>query len=125
MALTSKSNFKIGSKEFAPQSIKPSFDSLASEDSGRTDDGVMHIEWVKPKLRKYEIQMPPCTSAQAYEILSLVQGKDYNITVWDISTNQEQTIHCYTSNSSADCYSGILHDGFWKGISFSAIELGD
>lgn len=28
---------------FAPKSLKPTIDSLATADSGRSDDGVMHI----------------------------------------------------------------------------------
>lgn len=43
MALTDKGRFKIGNTEFKAKAIRLSFDSLASEDSGRTDDGVMHI----------------------------------------------------------------------------------
>lgn len=43
MALSNKGNFIIDGIEFKAQSIRPSFDSLATEDSGRTDDGVMHI----------------------------------------------------------------------------------
>lgn len=52
MALSNKGNFIIGGVEFKAKAIKPSFDSLATEDSGRTDDGVMHITWIKSKLRK-------------------------------------------------------------------------
>lgn len=124
MALSGKGYFKIGSTEFLAKSIKPSFDSLATEDSGRTDDGVMHISWVKPKLRKWQIEMPPCTSDECYRLLNLVQGKQYLITIWDISTNSEQSVPVYTSNSEAECYSGILYNGLWQGLSFSAIEIG-
>jgi len=63
--LPTKGHFKIGSTTFIAKSIKPSFESLASEDSGRTDDGKMHISWIKPKLRKWEIEMPPCSSQEA------------------------------------------------------------
>jgi len=125
MALTSKGHFKIGNAEFLAKSIKPSFDSLASENSGRTDDGIMHIYWVKRALRKWDIEMPPCTSSEASAILSLVQGQDYNITLWDIRSNSEQTVHVYTSNSNAECYSGVIMNGLYQGLSFSAIELGD
>lgn len=132
MPLTSKGHFQIGSSsamtnaaEFLAKSIKPSFDSLASENSGRTDDGIMHITWIKNNLRKWEIEMPPCTSSEASAILSLVQGQKYYIKIWDIKTNSEVTVHVYTSNSSAECYSGVVMNGLYQGLSFSAIELGD
>ena len=112
MSLTSKGHFKIGTSEYLAKTITPSFDSLASDDSGRTDDGVMHITWVKSKLRKWEIEMPPCSSAD-YAILNAVQGKTYDMTIWDISTNSEQLVHCYTSSAKGSCYSGIIHNGLW------------
>ena len=125
MALHNKGNFIIGGTEFKAKAITLSFDSLATEDSGRTDDGVMHITWIKNKLRKWEIEMPPCTAQEAYNILSRVQGQLYNITIWDISSNSEVTVHVYTSNSAGDCYSGVLYNGLYQGVKFSAIELGD
>lgn len=125
MALSNKGNFIIDNMEYKPKSIKLSFESLASEDSGRTEDGVMHISWIKQKLRKWEIEMPPCTSSQASSILSKVQGQTYYITIFDASTNSEVTVHVYTSTSSGECYSGVLMNGLYTGITFNAIELGD
>lgn len=43
MALTSKGHFKVNGQEFLAKSIKIGFESLASDNSGRTDDGVMRI----------------------------------------------------------------------------------
>ena len=72
MALTSTGHFKIGDKEFKAKSLKVGFESLNSEDSGRTDDGVMRLSWVFRRIRKVEIEMPPITSAEVAELLSLV-----------------------------------------------------
>lgn len=69
--------------------------------------------------------MPPCTAYDAYRIINAVQGKLYNLTIWDISTNSEVTVHVYTSNAEGDCYSGVLYNGLYQGVRFSAIELGD
>lgn len=125
MALTNKGCFKINNHEYVAKSIKQTFESLASEDSGRTDDGVMHITWVKSRLRKWEIEMPPCTASDAYSLLYWVQGETYYITIYDVSSDSEVTVHVYTSNSNADCYSGVIQNGLYTGLTFSAIELGD
>lgn len=122
MALTAKGNFIIDGVEFTPKSLKVGFESLASEDSGRTDDGTMHVNWILSRIRKIEIEMPPCSAAEATNILSKVQGRIYNITYFDPLANSELTKEVYTSNSAADCYSGIIRNGLWQGISFSAIE---
>lgn len=122
MALTAKGNFIIDGVEFEPKSLKVGFESLASEDSGRTDDGTMHVNWILSRIRKIEIEMPPCSAAEANAILSRVQGRIYSITYFDPLANSELTKEVYTSNSAADCYSGIIRNGLWQGISFSAIE---
>lgn len=124
MALANKGEIIInGSHRFTPKSLKPNFESLAAANSGRTDDGTIHIYWVLRKIRKLEIEMPPCSSSEASAILNLVQGKEYTITYWDILDNAEKTISVYTSTSSADCYSGIIRNGLWQGLSFNAIEI--
>ena len=124
MALTSKGAIQIGTKTFIPASITPSYESLASADSGRTDDGVMRISWVLDRVRKLEITMPPMTSQDLSSLVSLVQGKEYKMTFFDALTNQELERKFYTSNSSADMYSGILRNGLWQNVSFNAIEVG-
>lgn len=122
MALTSKAHFKINGVEYKAQSLKVNFESLASEDSGRTDDGVMHINWVLSKIRKVEIKIAPTKNPSA--ILSAVQGKTYSLTYFDPLANSEKTIQAYTSNSAADLYSGVLFNGLWQDVGFNAIELG-
>lgn len=124
MALTTKGHFKIGNNEFAAKSIKVNFESLASDDSGRTNDGVMHIYWVLRKIRKIEIELPPTKDlGKLSTLFALVQGQEYNLTYWDPLDNAEKTIKVYTSTSSADMYNGILYNGMWQGVSFNAIEL--
>ena len=77
MALTSKGHFQVNGTEYKAQSIKVNLESLASEDSGRTDDGVIHINWVLKKIRKVEIQVAPSTTANIAPLLSAVQGQTY------------------------------------------------
>jgi hypothetical protein len=123
MALTSKGHFKVNGKEFAAKAIKVGFESLSGSDSGRTEDGVMHINWIFRRIRKVEITMPPCTSEEVSELLSLVQGQEYSLTYFDPLENKEKMIGVYTSTTAADMYSGIIRNGLWQGVSFNAIEM--
>ena len=124
MALTSKGHFKVNGTEYLAKSIKVDLESLASEDSGRTDDGVMHINWVLKKIRKVFIEMPPSITADIAPLLSAVQGQTYSLTYFDPLANAEKTITAYTSTSSSELYSGILYNGLWQGTQFNAIEVG-
>jgi len=123
MALTSKGCFKVGNTEYKPKSLKITYDSLATSNSGRADDGTMKITWVRKNIRKVEIEMPPMTISAASALLSSVSGQIYNITIHDLRTNAEATFQVYTSNSQGDCYSGVLHNGLYQGVQFSAIEV--
>ena len=95
--LTSKGHCKIGSQEFAAKNIKVGFESLAGSDSGRTEDGIMHINWIYRRIRKVEIEMPPITAEEVSRLLSLVQGKEYSLTYFDPIDNNYKQIGVYTS----------------------------
>ena len=124
MALTTQGHFKINDdKEFVAKSLKVNYESLSGEDSGRTDDGVMRINWIFRRIRKVEIEMPPMKSSDLSKLLSLVQGQEYYLTYYDPLDNVERRAKVYTSNSKTDLYSGIVMNGLWQGVSFNAIEL--
>lgn len=99
------------------------FDSLATEDSGRSVDGEMHIQWILSRARKLEIQLPPCTFAFFSAVVNKVMGRKYYVTYIDPLTNSEMTIHVYTSNGKGNLYSGVIRNGLIQGASFNAIEL--
>ena len=124
MALTSKGHFQVNGTEYLAKSIKVDLESLVSEDSGRTDDGVMHINWVLKKIRKVFIEMPPSITADIAPLLSAVQGQTYSLTYFDPLDNAEKTITAYTSKGSSSLYSGVLYNGLWQGTQFNAIEVG-
>ena len=124
MALTSKGHFKVNGTEYLAKSIKVDLESLASEDSGRTDDGVMHINWILKKIRKVQIELPPSTADVFAPLLAAVQGQTYSLTYFDPLDNAEKTITAYTSKGSSSLYSGVLYNGLWQGIQFNAIQVG-
>lgn len=123
MALTSKGCFKIGSTEYKPKSLKVTYDSLATSNSGRSDNGTMKITWVRKNIRKVEIEMPPMTLSALSSLLTAVSGNTYTITIHDPKSNAEASFSVYTSNTQGECYSGVLHNGLYKGVQFSAIEV--
>ena len=123
MALSSKGNFKIGSTEYSPKGLKVTYDSLATANSGRSDNGTMVINWVRQNIRKLEITMPPMKMAELSALLTAVSGQKYNMTFHDPRTNAEVTVQMYTSNAEGECYSGVLHNGLYQGVQFSAIEV--
>lgn len=124
MALSNKGCFMINGVEYVAKSLTTNYESLVSEESGRTLDGVMHVYWVKRRVRKISIELPPTADrADIAALLYSVQGQEYDLTYWDAINNTETTIRVYTSNSKSDFYSGVLYNGVYQGITFNAIEL--
>lgn len=124
MNLSNKGNIIINDElEVSPKSLLCNFESLASDNSGRTLDGVMHIYWVFNKIRKLEIELAPSTADVLAQVFSRVQGQEYYITYWDVLENAQKKIRVYTSNSSVDCYNGIVRNGLYRGAKFNAIEI--
>lgn len=96
-------------------------DSLVGPGSGRTDDGIMHIDWIRPNIRKVYIKYSVLTDAEIANILGKVQGKEYTLTYKDPILGIH-TIDCYTSNSNALLYSAVLYNGLWRNVTFNCIE---
>lgn len=123
MTLTSKGHFMINGEEFAASNIKVNYTSLTSDDSGKTADGVTHLYYIFRKVHKIQITLPPCSAEEVSKVFSRVQGQTYSLTFYDVLSNSEKTINCYTSTSTATSYSGVILNGIWNGVSFTALEL--
>lgn len=115
-------NVVAGEVEFPLQKLVVEFESLAYPDSGRTDDGEMHVAFICERIRKLKCTLPPMTQSQVSKALDAVLGKKYFIDYVD-PIHGLHTIKVYTSAGSAELYNARLHGGLWTGITFNAIEL--
>lgn len=100
---------------------KIQYDSLASSESGRTEDGVMHIGWVRRKIAKINLVYPAMTKAEALHLLNILQGKEFNFTYPD-PVFGARTISAYASNSSYDFHTDAVYGGILTNVSINVIE---
>ena len=77
-------------------------DSLANEESGRTDDGVMHITWVRTSYLKWEFTYQGLTADEYNYMRNLLQGKTF--TFHGLWGGVPVTRQCYCSNNSKSVY---------------------
>lgn len=122
MALT-KGKIKINNIEYDVKSCKVEITGLEADDSGRTDDGVYHYNYIYNRGRKITIQLVPTTQATVAALLNAVAGKTYNLTYYDPIAG-EKTIQAHTKSTSGSLYSGVLLNGLWSGVSFKAEQIG-
>ena len=122
MALT-KGKIKINNIEYDVKSCKVEIAGLEADDSGRTDDGVYHYNYIYNRGRKITIQRVPATQETVAALLNAVAGKTYNLTYYDPIAG-EKTIQAHTKSTSGSLYSGVLLNGLWSGVSFKAEQIG-
>ena len=111
-----------GSHLYIPSNgIRVEHSNLAGSSSGRTEDGIMHIDWVRRDIRKVNLQWKVLTGTELNYILGLMQGKEFTLTFKDRGI--VQTMSAYSSESSYTYYSAALGEDIYTDVSINAIEM--
>jgi hypothetical protein len=101
--------------------IKVEHSNLAGSSSSRTEDGVMHVDWVRRDIRKVHLQWQVLTGSELNYILGLMQGQEFTLTFKDRGV--VQTMFAYSSKSSYTYYSAALGEDIYTDVSINAIEM--
>lgn len=97
-------------------------DSLANENSGRTDDGKMHITWVRTSIHKWSFTYQGLTAGELQYMQNLLQGKTFSFT--GLFHGQSITKTCYCSNNSASVYMHkVGGKSLYTDVTFHIIEM--
>ncbi len=101
--------------------IQVSHTNLAGSSSGRTEDGKMHIDWIRRDIRKVHLQWKVLTGSEMDYVMGLMQGKEFTLTFKD--RGKVQTMKAYSSESSYNYYSAALGEDIYTDVSINAIEM--
>ena len=121
--LDTKGEWKVGSSPlYVPSAgIQVEHTNLAGSSSGRTEDGIMHIDWIRRDIRKVHLRWKVLTARELNYILGLMQGKEFTLTFKD--RGSVQTMNAYSSESSYTYYSAALGEDIYTDVSINAIEM--
>ncbi len=96
--------------------------SLASSESGRTEDGKMHITWIRRDMIKIKLKYTAMTGAELKWLLERVQGKEFELTYVDCG--DVKTVSAYCSGCNYSFYTAALNpDGIYRDVSVNFIEI--
>ena len=95
--------------------------NLAGSSSGRTEDGIMHIDWIRRDIRKVHLKWSVLTASELDYILNLMQGKEFVLTFKDRGV--VQTMNAYSSESTYTYYSAAFDNDLYTDVSINAIEM--
>lgn len=97
---------------------------IATAESGRSDDGVNHIEFVRVGIRKVEIKYSALTEKQLAYMLDLLYEHPADMTLtYPDPQSGITTIHCYPGGDGDDLYSYLLYGGLCRNFHVNLIEL--
>lgn len=122
----SKQYFVDGQPLYEPDAdggVQMEWNSIASAGSGRTQDGVMHIEWVISRIPKAKFTYKAVTLEQIAYMNALVQGKTFMFTCPKEDGTLE-TFEAYCSTSNGSNYSSYFYNGLYRDFKFDIIGTG-
>ena len=112
-----------GNPIYVPTSVTIENDNIVSSDSGRTESGLMYINWVRPTVRKIKLTYSDITGMEVAEMHNLMQGKEFRFTYYD---NGIQTISAYAGKDSytqSDLSKFAKEGGLYKDFTIDVIEM--
>lgn len=99
-------------------------ESIQSSDTGRTEDGVMHIDWVRTNMIKTGLNWKYLTGKEVKYLEDLMQGKEFTLTYFD--KGYVCTASVYVSTFTYKKESDVLYEedgGLYSNISANGIEI--
>lgn len=118
----SENRWKVGDKPIYEPSAGVSIqhENIAGSSSGRTEDGVIHIDWVRRDVRKIGLKWSAMTEDELNYIIDLMQGKEYQFTFPD--RGKQYTIEAYSSNCNYTMHTYALSGVLYTDVSINVIE---
>lgn len=112
----------VGSSHiYIPSECTVKHSNVAGSSSGRGEDGVMYIDWVRTDVRKVYLTYKALSGAEVSYMESLMQGKEFTFTYMDNGTTV--TISAYAAESSYEQYSYSSGTQIYKNFTINVIEL--
>jgi hypothetical protein len=98
--------------------------NITGASTGRSEDGIMRIDWVRRDVRKVFLRYAVMTKAELSAMMDLLQGKEFVFTFRDQGTTQTMNAYVgeskYKSYNYSEAYDG---DEIYTDVEINVIEL--
>lgn len=95
--------------------------NVTGSSTGRDESGVMHIDWVRPDVRKVYLTYKAITGTELGWLMGLMQGKEFTFTF--LEDDAVYTMNAYVGECSYEAYSNALGDKIYTNFSINVIEM--
>lgn len=77
--------------------------NVTGSSTGRSEDGVMRIDWIRRDVRKVFLKYKLMTASELNTLFALTQGKEFKFKFFD--KGSVQTMYAYVGETSYELYS--------------------
>lgn len=97
--------------------------NVVGADSGRSEDGIMRIDWVRRDVRKVYLTYKAMSAHELAYMIGLLQGKEFTFKFLD--QGSVQTMNAYVGESSYQFYthSSLYDEAIYTDVEIHVIEL--
>lgn len=97
--------------------------NVAGASTGRSEDGIMRIDWVRRDVRKVFLVYNAMSAHELAYTMNLLQGKEFTFKFMD--QGSVQTISAYVGESTYNFYteSSLYDEGIYVDVEIHVIEL--
>ena len=91
--------------------------------SGRSEDGVMHIDWLRRDVRKVYLKYNAITKTELAYMMSKMQGKEFTFKFLDQGAVQSMDAYVGESSYEFYSYSSAYDEAVYVNFEIHVIEL--
>lgn len=104
------------------KSMKPSYETLVSDKSGRNANGDTVIDVINKKV-KLAVTFRVMDNKEMAKLLSAIENYVIDVTYRDSKINANKTIQCYTGTPEPDYYCILPNKVLYKEMGLNFIQL--
>lgn len=97
--------------------------NVVGASSGRSEDGIMRIDWVRRDVRKVFLHYNAMSAHELSTMLSLLQGKEFSFKYLDMGSVVTMDAYCGECNYQFYTDSNLYDEGIYIEVEFHVIEL--
>ena len=97
--------------------------NVVGSSSGRSEDGIMRIDWVRHNVRKVYLNYKAMSAHELSYMLGLMQGKEFTFKFKDMGSTV--TMNAYVGESKYQFYtdSSLYGEGIYVDVEINVIEM--
>lgn len=96
--------------------------NVVGSSSGRSEDGIMRIDWVRRDVRKVFLHYNAMSSSELSTMLGLLQGQEFSFKFLDKGSVQTMNAYCGECNYQFYTNSTLYNEAIYTDVEFHVIE---